>query len=470
VEEQPLSARDFGAAFKGFLEQAVVDAPGLKPPFAVRIQQHLAADPDSLSIVGQDFESTDHANVQVALDAYLEADTRSAEVVGVTSPAAGYQALTLAVLLAPRGSGLMAGPSVDVGPVQYVEVDLGAEGVLTCLESALLLISTEYGPLVVLVASGAEYGPRSGKIVVQALARERATAEGFLAELRTEIRNRNVFRGRAISLERRQFGPPKVRFHHLPGITREQIVLPEGVLERVERHTIGFAGHRERLRAAGRHLRRGLLLYGPPGTGKTLTAMYVVGCMPGRTTILLTGPALGLIEHSVTLARMLEPSLVVLEDVDLVAEERTNQEVGTNAVLFELLNQMDGLTDDADVIFLLTTNRPDLLEPALASRPGRIDQAVEIPLPDSECRRRLFELYADGLAIDIGELDRFVERTHGVSGAFIRELLRKAALFAADEGDELVVRDRQLDEALHELIVEGGELTKSLLGGPQAPG
>ena len=196
--------------------------------------------------------------------------------------------------------------------------------------------------------------------------------------------------------------------------------------------------------------------------------MYVVACMPGRTTILLTGPALGLVEQSVTLARMLEPSLVVLEDVDLVAEERTQQEVGTNAVLFELLNQMDGLTDDADTIFLLTTNRPDLLEPALASRPGRIDQAVEIPLPDSECRRRLFELYAEGLRTEIAELDRFIERTDGVSGAFVRELLRKAALFAADEGEELVVRDRHVDEALRELVIEGGELTKRLLGGPDA--
>jgi ATP-dependent 26S proteasome regulatory subunit len=210
------------------------------------------------------------------------------------------------------------------------------------------------------------------------------------------------------------------------------------------------------------------LLHGPPGTGKTLTAMYVVGRVPGRTTILLTGEALGLIEPSVALARLLQPSLVVLEDVDLIAEERTDQSVGTNAVLFELLNQMDGLTDDADVIFLLTSNRPELLEPALASRPGRIDQAVEIPLPDEECRRRLFSLYSEGMRVEVDELDRFVERTRGVSGAFIRELLRKAALFAADEGDELVVRDRHLDDALHDLVVEGGELTKTLLGGRQA--
>ena len=70
-----------------------------------------------------------------------------------------------------------------------------------------------------------------------------------------------------------------------------------------------------------------------------------------------------------------------------MAEERTRQGTGTNAVLFELLNQMDGLGDDADVLFILTTNRPELLEPALASRPGRVDEAIEVPLPDAAAGR-----------------------------------------------------------------------------------
>jgi cell division protease FtsH len=468
MSEQPLSAHDFGSAFKGFLEQAVTDAPGAEPPFVRHIREHLGVEPGSLAIVGQDFDSTDHANVQTALDAYLEPETRTAELMGFASALAGYQAVSLAALLVSKPAGLIGGPSVEVGPVQYVDVDVGSGRVLACIESALLFVSTESGPLVVLVGTGADYGPRAGKILVQAMAPERPTADRFLADLRIEMRRQNVFRGRVISLERRQFGPPKVRFHELPAIAREQIVLPAGVLERVERHTVGFGDQVEQLRKAGRHVRRGLLLHGAPGTGKTLTAMYVVARMPGRTTILLTGAALGLIEHSVALARMLEPSLVVLEDVDLVAERRTEQEVGTNAVLFELLNQMDGLTGDADVIFLLTSNRPELLEPALASRPGRIDQAVEIPLPDAECRRRLFALYSDGLELEVESLDRFVERTEGVSGAFVRELLRKATLFAADEGGELVVQDRHLDDALHELVVEGGALTQSLLGAPQA--
>jgi ATP-dependent 26S proteasome regulatory subunit len=240
-------------------------------------------------------------------------------------------------------------------------------------------------------------------------------------------------------------------------------------VERIERQTIGFSKHRGRLLASGRHLKRGLLLHGLPGTGKTLTAMYLASQMRDRTVLLLTGRGMGLIEQSCAMARILEPSIVVLEDVDLIAEERT-REGACAAVLFELLNQMDGLSNDADVLFLLTTNRPDILEPALASRPGRVDQAIEIPLPDEKCRRRLFALYGRGLTLQLQNPDRFIQKTDGVSAAFIRELLRKAALFAADEMlDAPTVMDRHLDEALHELMVAGGELTKSLLGARTRP-
>jgi ATP-dependent 26S proteasome regulatory subunit len=238
------------------------------------------------------------------------------------------------------------------------------------------------------------------------------------------------------------------------------------VLERVERHTIGLAQHRQRLLAAGRHLRRGLLLHGRPGTGKTLTAMYLAGQQPERTVLLVTGRTVGLLQRSCELARLLAPSMVVLEDVDLVAEERTRQEPGCTTLLFELLNEMDGLADDVDVVFLLTSNRPDLLEPALVARPGRVDLAVEVPLPDEACRRRLVELYGRGLTLRVADLDRLVEQTEGVSPAFIRELLRKAALLAVGSDEEIVVEDHHLNQALLELVVEGGDLTKRLLGAP----
>jgi ATP-dependent 26S proteasome regulatory subunit len=155
--------------------------------------------------------------------------------------------------------------------------------------------------------------------------------------------------------------------------------------------------------------------------------------------------------------------MVVLEDVDLVAMDRDYEP--TNAILFELLNGMDGLDEDHDVLFVLTTNRADLLEPALAARPGRIDEAVELPLPDAEGRRRLLELYGQGLQLALRDDDPIIAALDGVSPAFIRELLRRAALLAAEgsEGD-LRVTPTHLEHALDELRLGAGELTNILLG------
>lgn len=279
----------------------------------------------------------------------------------------------------------------------------------------------------------------------------------------------NVYRGKVVSVGGNYDQTTRVTFHRLPRIERSDIVLPEGVLESLERHTVEFGVHASRLAAAGRHLKRGILLHGPPGTGKTLSAMYLASRMAGHTVILITGRTFGLIPRACAMARSLQPSIVILEDVDLVAEERTLPGAqGCGPLLFELLNEMDGLAEDTDVVFLLTTNRPDLLEPALAARPGRIDQAIEIPLPDPDCRRRLLELYSLGLRLEAPDLGSFVERTDGVSAAFIRELLRKAALAAVREdgdGAEIVVREAHLDAALQQLTVDGGDLTKRLLGG-----
>jgi len=130
----------------------------------------------------------------------------------------------------------------------------------------------------------------------------------------------------------------------------------------------------------------------------------------------------------------LQPALVVLEDVDLVAEARAIRSGMNNPLLFQVLNEMDGLAGDADVAFLLTTNRVDLLEPALAQRPGRVDLAVEVPLPDAAGRRALLELYGRGLDLAPGEAAEIVAGTDGATASLFAELARRAELLAATDG------------------------------------
>jgi histone H3/H4 len=325
-----------------------------------------------------------------------------------------------------------------------------------------VLLAQRDGNPVVLVLSTSERPFGSNALRLEGLSPADGIVSALLVELRAAMREHNVYRGQVISLhggdEDQRVG---VQFHRLPEIARSAVVLPAGTIDRLERHAIGVAAQAERLRAAGRQLKRGVLLHGPPGTGKTLSVNYLIGAMPGRTTVLLSGRSLGLIEPAVTIARELTPATVVLEDVDLVAAERT-MPVGNTGILFELLNQMEGLAEDADLLFLLTTNRADLIEPALAARPGRIDLALEIPLPNEAAREELVALYAEDVPLDEHAKRELVSRTEGLTGAFIKELMRQAGLRAAL--DERAPTSADALAALQELLEERSTLTRRLLG------
>jgi len=159
--------------------------------------------------------------------------------------------------------------------------------------------------------------------------------------------------------------------------------------------------------------------------------------------------------------------------------------IGHHPLLFQLLSEMDGLDSDIDVTFLLTTNRPEILEPALAARPGRVDLAVELPLPDAAARRELVRLYQGDVIIDLAGPERVIERTEGVTASFLKELIRKAALLACEDGTgsgarpggravaetgqaaPIRVTDDHMTAALDQLLDTRSQLTRVLLGGAQ---
>jgi cell division protease FtsH len=187
--------------------------------------------------------------------------------------------------------------------------------------------------------------------------------------------------------------------------------------------------------------------------------------LPGHTTLIITAEQVALLDEYMVLARLLQPSIVVIEDVDLIARDRGRMNSPCEeALLNKLLNQMDGLTEDADILFVLTTNHPETLESALASRPGRVDQAIEFPLPDEIGRRKLVQLYSAGLVVPDEVVEVIVKRTERVSAAFIKELMRRAGQFQLErEGAEsLSIHD--VDEALEEMLFKGGNLNRALLG------
>jgi cell division protease FtsH len=457
----------FAATFQRFAETMAQVARGDRiSPIRELVDGHVGLDTSMTPILSETFPSWDHVNVQVALSAWLDAEERSHDLVGLTGQQRHYSSLS-DMLDTAQWMG------VRVGPVDLVNLPVGPHENLPCVQFGLFLIDDGSSRFAVLMRGPNPHGESQG-VTLEVLAADQDRGRRFLVEVRDLAVELNVFRRQVISFGESpmgHYGVGPLMFYERPNVGRADLVLADGVLESVERQIVEVARHRERLRASEQHVKRGLLLHGPPGTGKTLTVRYLVSGARDHTVMLLTGGALHLVRHAVSLARLLQPSIVVLEDVDLVAEERGMRPGFSNPVLYDVLNVMDGIEEDADVAFLLTTNRADLLEPALAARPGRVDLAVEIVLPDEDARHRLIDLYGRGLELLLDDPGSIVDRTSGVAASFVKELMRKAAVLAAlaGEGDgRLTVTDEHVHAALDELLAEESTLTRVLLGGDLA--
>ena len=461
--EDDVDIAAFAAAFMRLSQEVHQLAPARGASAMVRaIRSHLGVDPAPLPVVSETFPDSDHPNVQLALDRLSE-DDPDWQLFGLPVEVLHWAGFGLSNLASPN----VHGPAFDAVAPAYVNVPIDVDETLPCVTLGVWLLHHDGHPVVALMSLGDPHRGMGGGLRVEAMSPERDDAVGFLGRLRALAHELNVYRGKILSFNFSEWGSFGLEFHRLPQLTRDDLILPESDLDAIERHTVGISAHADRLRDAGRHLKRGLLLFGPPGTGKTFSVMYLAGQMPGRTTILLSGQAAPTLGQAAAIARSLQPAMLVLEDVDLVAMERTLPGMGSNPLLFQLLNEMDGLDEDADVIFVLTTNRVELLEPALAARPGRIDQAVEIRLPDPACRRRLLDRYLQGMTTDVGDVDDVIERTEGVSAAFLKELGRRAALVAAEASEPtepLVVRHDDLVAALDDLLEHSTPILRSTLG------
>ncbi len=452
-------ARDFAASFQSFLEWVHAEHrqdQGRNEVVAL-VQDFLGSSGRAHSVVSRSLPAFDQVNLQTALDAWTREPGRTVAVHGISIPP-HHGTVSLQQLVAGEGI-----PPLRLSAPPLVDLPNGPGSTLACIMLAALLVTDARGTYVVLVMGPVEH---EHGLLVEIAGLPVDAAQAVHAEL-DELRHRlNVYRGHVLDVGIGAMGNVILTFATVPATAREDVVLPEQVLGRVERHALEVSTHREALRAAGQHLKRGLLLFGPPGTGKTHTTRYLIGRMQGYTRLVLTGRALHAIGAVSELARDLQPAVIVLEDVDLVAEDRSFGP-GSSPVLFELLDAMDGAAPDADLLFVLTTNRSDLLEPALAARPGRVDVAVEIDLPDAEARRRLFALYARDVPTSLSdpELDEVVTRTEGVTASFLKELLRRAVLESLVEATPLdTVTSAHVSRALDDLLDSTQRVTRSLLG------
>ncbi len=428
---------------------------------------------DKLTIAERRFPFRVRADLQKAIDRLFSATTAVHHFCGVRKEYA-RGGLQFGDLLIDGHS-----PAASVPP-EYEEVDIGENEPVPCLKCGLWLLEEAGCRFAVLLSQASQgYGDPTGMRFQVATPNDlggNRISQAFFRHLEESVLRAESYRGKVLSLEQSDSSysgeSSGIAVHRLPAVAREQVILPATTLDLLERNVIQFVRQRRRrLSQFGLSAKKGLLFYGPPGTGKTLTVRYLAGALEGHTTLLVTAEQLGLLGEYMTLARLLQPTIVVLEDVDLIARERSElRSPCQESLLNRLLNEMDGLKEDADVLFILTTNRPEALEAALASRPGRVDQAIEFPLPDEEGREKLVRLYSAGVELEEGVVGRVVERTGLVSAAFIKELMRRTLQYHLERGGPGRVEWEDVERALDKMLFKGGSLNLKLLGAEGANG
>jgi len=248
----------------------------------------------------------------------------------------------------------------------------------------------------------------------------------------------------------------KVKFNHVAGAQDAKQELVD---------IVDFLKNPEKFKRLGAKLPKGILLVGEPGNGKTLLAKAVAGeagcpffTVNGSDFVeVFVGVGASRIRDLFAQARKSAPCIVFIDEIDAIGRQRGTGLGGGNdereQTLNQLLTEMDGFEDATPVIILAATNIPDVLDKALL-RPGRFDQRIEVPFPDTESRAQIIKIHLENNNVKIDpaiDLQQLAENTAGFSGADLANLVNQAALVASKHGHDMVLV-KDVEEARDKLF------------------
>jgi len=217
--------------------------------------------------------------------------------------------------------------------------------------------------------------------------------------------------------------------------TWDDIFLPENVKNSIKLNVEGFLSQSENLKKLGAKRRRGIILAGPPGTGKSLVGKVLSDTL-GKVSFMWVSPRHiekpGSFESILSLARFLSPTVLFFEDIDLYAENRHhNGWMG----LGELMNQLDGASENQNIVTIATTNQLEVIEKALRNRPGRFDRVIELEAMEESCRQKFITKLLDKSRVSPDNIKYITRKTEGYTGAQVEELVNTMFMIRLDSDE-----------------------------------
>jgi len=214
---------------------------------------------------------------------------------------------------------------------------------------------------------------------------------------------------------------------------------------------VDFLKHPKKYTGAGARIPKGVLLVGAPGTGKTLLAKAVAGeanvpffhTSGSEFEEMLVGAGASRVRDLFNKARKVAPCIIFIDEIDAVAKKRGRAlySGAGEQTLNQILVEMDGLEERANVIILGATNRPDVLDPAIL-RPGRFDRVVTVQMPDYSERESILKVHSKNKKFRKNvNLKIIAKKTIGYSGADLENLLNEAAIMTAKRGETEIAQE-----------------------------
>ena len=247
-----------------------------------------------------------------------------------------------------------------------------------------------------------------------------------------------------------------------PDVTFADVAGEDEAVEELE-EIREFLASPDKFHKVGARIPRGVLLYGPPGTGKTLLAKAVAGeanapffSISGSEFMeLYVGVGASRVRELFERAKKNAPAIIFVDEIDAVGRHRGSGIGGGNdereQTLNQLLVEMDGFDERANIILIAATNRPDILDPALL-RPGRFDRQIAVEAPDLKGREAILKVHAQGKPLtEQVDLRQIAKRTPGFTGADLANVLNEAALLTARSNMQFI-DERAIDEAIDRVI------------------
>ena len=247
-----------------------------------------------------------------------------------------------------------------------------------------------------------------------------------------------------------------------PDVTFSDVAGEDEAVEELE-EIREFLASPDKFHKVGARIPRGVLLYGPPGTGKTLLAKAVAGeanapffSISGSEFMeLYVGVGASRVRELFERAKKNAPAIIFVDEIDAVGRHRGSGIGGGNdereQTLNQLLVEMDGFDERANIILIAATNRPDILDPALL-RPGRFDRQIAVEAPDLKGREAILKVHAQGKPLTQQvDLRQIAKRTPGFTGADLANVLNEAALLTARSNMQFI-DERAIDEAIDRVI------------------